>query len=307
MNEDFKKEAKRQYLHYFRFWFIAVGVLLALVIVAGIVNSMKKNAPRGNLSAPAERVYDYADILTDEEEEKLRGYIAKKEKEYRADFVIMTFNQPVMGPEAMEKYGYDSVDWEENMMDIADDFWDENGYGYNSDWEGDGSILIDNRYPVKGEGGEWLSTSGRVEAAMSFWDVDDVLYAVDDYYESDPYRAYVAYIDGVCRYLNGTGGRLVTSGAYWLGAFIVSLIIALVYAFTHLQQNKAQDTVAVNAYVAGGKPVMRDSRDDFIRKSVVRRRIETSSSSGGGRSGGGGGGHHVSRSGASHGGGGHRH
>ena len=64
----------------------------------------------------------------------------------------------------------------------------------------------------------------------------------------------------------------------------------------------------MNAYVAGGEPVIRDQRDDLIRKNVIKRVIQTDSgSSGGGGHSGGGGGHHVSRSGASHGGGGHRH
>ncbi len=307
MGDRLKREAGRQYLHHFRFWFIAVGVLLLATAAAGIFHFTKggDGAVRENPAAPEERVYDYADVLTDREEESLRAYIAEKEKEYRADFVIMTFSQAVTGQEAMEKYGYDSTDWEHNMMDIGDAFWDENGYGYNKSFEGDGSILIDNRYPVKGEGGEWLSTSGRVEDSLGYWDVEEVLYAVDRYYDEDPYRAYKAYIDKVCYYLDGGSAGFIGSGMYWLGAFAISVIAAAVYAAYHLSGNKARDTTAVNAYVAGGKPVMHDKRDDFIRKSVVHRRIETSS--GGGRSGGGGGGNHYSHGGASHGGGGHRH
>lgn len=305
MNEDFKKEARKQYLHYFRFWFIAVGVLLIATVIAGISHYIRINAPRGNASAPAERVYDYADLLTDEEEEKLREYIAKKEKEYKADFVIMTFVQAVEGSDAQEQYGYDSADWEHNMMDIADSFWDENGYGFNKSFEGDGSILIDNRY--EGQRGEWLSTSGKVENALGIYEVDSVLYAVDDYYDSNPYQAYKAYIDQVCYYLDEGIVSVSDLGCYWFIAVIISLIVAGIYAASHLKQNKAQDNVAVNAYVAGGRPVMRNKGDDFIRKNVVKRHIETSSGGSGHHSSGGGGGHHTSHSGASHGGGGHRH
>lgn len=32
MEEDFKKEARKQYLHYFRFWFIGIGILAAACI-----------------------------------------------------------------------------------------------------------------------------------------------------------------------------------------------------------------------------------------------------------------------------------
>lgn len=305
MNTGLKKEARKQYLHYFRIWFAVVGILFILTAAVGILHAVRGGRTRINTAAPAERVYDYADILTEEEEEKLRRYIARKEAEFGADFVIVTFSQAVEGAEAQEQYGYRSDDWEQNMTDIADDFWDKNAFGFNKGFEGDGSILIDNRYP--GQRGEWLSTSGRVESALSAYDVERVLYAVDDYYDSDPCRAYMCYIDKVCSYLDG-GAVIHVSGIYYVGAFFASVIAALVYAASHLGKNRAGDTVAVNAYVVGGKPVMRNSGDDLIRKNVVKRHIQRESSSGGGsRGSSGGGGHHTSRSGASHGGGGHRH
>lgn len=301
MSDNFKKEAISQYLRHFRILFVIVGTVAALAAGAGVFSLLKKDGNRGNTSAPEERVYDYADILTDAEEEKLRSYIAKQEEKFRADFVIVTFSQPVEGQEALE-CGRRFTDWERNMTDIADDFWDEKGYGYNKSFEGDGSILIDNRY--EGQRGEWLSSSGKVERALSSRAVENVLNAVDGYYDSDPCRAYMRYIDTVCSYLDG--GRLQINGTYYLGALAISVIIAGVYAASHLGKNRAGDTTAVNAYVAGGKPVMNNQRDDLIRKNVVKRHIETGSGGGGSRSSGGGG-HHVSRSGASHGGGGHRH
>lgn len=306
MGDNMKKETRKQYFHYFRVWFIVVGILLAATVAAGVVHSRKSYPPRTNDSAPEERVYDYADILTDKEEEKLREYIAKKEARYGADFVIMTINQPIEGSEALREglqFQCYTTDWETNIMDIAETFFLEKGYGYNKDFEGDGSILLDNRYP--GQRGERLSTSGRVEHALSESEVESVLYAVDDYYDKDPCKAYMRYIDKVCDYLDG---GIKVGGMYYLGAFAVSVIIAAVYASSHLGKNKAKDTVAVNAYVAGGKPMMRNQGDNFIRKNVVTRRIETDSGSGGrsGRSSGGGG-HHISRGGASFGGGSHRH
>lgn len=304
MSDNYKKEAIKQYFHYFRIWFITVGVVASVTVVIGILHFIGNSAGRINTSAPGERVYDNANVLTDAEEEKLREYIAKKEAIYKADFVILTFSQPVEGEEALQ-YGCRSTDWESNMTDIADDFWDENSYGFNKGFNGDGSILIDNRY--EGQRGEWLSSSGKVEDALSTRAVENVLYAVDDYYDSDPCRAYMRYIDTVCSYLDGD--KFEVSGTYYLGALFISVIVAAVYAASHLGKNKARDTTTANAYVAGGKPVMNNVRDEFIRKNVVKRQIETSSGSGGGggRSSGGGGGHHTSHSGASHGGGGHRH
>lgn len=304
MSDNMKKDAISQYLRHFRVLFIITGIVVAVAIGAGIAGAMRSNVPRANTSAPTERVYDNADILTDAEEEKLRQYIAKQEEKYKADFVILTVSQPVEGVEAIE-HGLPTSNWESNMTTLADDFWDENGFGYNKSFEGDGSILIDNRY--EGQRGEWLSTSGKVENALSARAVDNVLYAVDDYYDSDPCKAYMRYIDKVCSYLGGE--KLHFGGAYYLGALFISVVIAGVYAGSHLGKNKAQDTTTANTYVAGGKPVMNHVQDEFIRKNVVKTHIETSSGGGGGggRSSGGGGGHHTSSSGASHGGGGHRH
>ena len=284
MNEEIKKEARKQYFHYFRVWFILVGILLVATIAAGISYSIRSRAPRGNTSAPEERVYDYADVLTDEQEESLRKYIAKKEKKYHVDFVIMTISQAAEGEEAKAQYGY------------------------NKNFEGDGSILVDNRYPVQGEAGEWLSTSGKVEDTLGTYEVEQVLYAVDEYWDTDPYEAYKAYIDEVSFYMQDFGSTMTGNAGYGIGAIAIILITTLIYASSHLSRNQVKNDVKVNAYVSGGKPVMGNKNDTFLYKNVTQRRIETSSSGGGGgHSSGGGGGHHVSSSGASHGGGGHRH
>lgn len=302
MENEIKKEARKQYLHYFRFWFIAIGILAVLCIAAAILKRAGSNAPRTNNEAPTERVYDYAEVLTAEEEEKLRQYIAETEKKLHIDIVLVTFSQSVEGADAMKQYDLNSQDWELNMRDIADDFWDENHYGYNKGFEGDGVLLLHNWY--QGQNGEHLSTSGSVEAAFSMRDIDEVLYAVDDYYATDPYKAYRAYVKTVADLMDDS----LELPFSWGTVFILPIIIALIYAASGSSQKKAENTVAVNAYVAGGKPELHDKTDAFLRKSVTTRKIETSSSSGGGggRSSGGGG-HHVSSSGASHGGGSHRH
>lgn len=298
MDEDLKKEARKQYFHYFRFWFIGIGILALAAIVLAFMNRTHQTVPRSNNEAPTERVYDYADVLSDQEEEKLRQYIAETEAELQIDIVLVTINQSVEGTQAKEQYAYRSTDWEQNMQDIADDFWDENHYGYNKGFEGDGVLLLHNWYD--GQNGEHLSTSGSVEHAFSMGDIDRVLYAVDAYYATDPYRAYRAYVNEVADLLD-TSLELPFS---WGTVLILPIIVALIYAISGSSQKKAENTVAVNAYVAGGKPEIYGKTDTFIRKSVTSRKIETQSSSGGG---GGGGGHHYSSGGASHGGGSHRH
>lgn len=297
MENDYKKEAVRQYLRYFRFWFLAVVLLGAVWAAAAALAPGEKEIPRTNGAAPAERVYDYADVLTDAEEEKLRRHIGETEKKLGIDIVLVTIEYSVEGREAMERLNLRYQDWERNMRDIADDFWDENRFGYNKGFEGDGVLLLHNWYP--GQNGEHLSTSGKVERAFDSRDIDRVLDAVDDYYDSDPYKAYTAYIDKVADLMEPSLPLIP-----WPVVLILPAAAALVYALGHLSQSGARNTTSVNTYVEGGKPEVRDQTDTFIRKSVVSRKIVTSSGGGGN---GGGGGHHRSSGGASHGGGSHRH
>ena len=297
MDQNYAAEGRKKYLKFFAPFAVVIVVLAVICTVKAISRADIGTAVRTNHDAPAERVYDYADLLTDEQENALRQYIAEKEAKYCMDFVIMTFSQPVEGREAKEKYGYRSTDWESNMMDIADNFWDENGYGFNKSFEGDGSILIDNRY-VDSRGsqrGEWLSTSGIVYQKMSNYDIEAVLNAVDQYYDSNPYKAYIAYIDQVIK----RAGPVSFGAGDIILAIVAGAVCALIFMIVNISQGKAKDTASLTQYVEGKMPVMRVNEDQFLRKHTTTRRIESSGSGGGGG--------HRSAGGARHGGGGHRH
>ncbi len=291
MENDFKAESRKQFFKYFRIWFIAAAVLLVIAIFVGGAALLKTDVKRNNSKAPAERVYDYAEVLTDEEENKLRELIARKEEEIKADIVLVTINQ------VMEA---DGMSWEDAMMNYADDFYDLNNYGYD-EIHGNGVLLLDNHY--EGQGGSWLSTCGNVYERFGDYEINRVLDAV--YYGLDDgfYEAYKDYIEVTCMLMQD---EEESTAVPYTVVLLIPIITALVYAFVHLRQVKAQDTTSATTYVSGGRPVMNVQRDDFIRKSVVKRRIETSSSGGGSRSSGGRGGSHRSSSGVSHGGGGRR-
>lgn len=292
MDKEIKREAWKQYLHYFRFWFIIIGIM-AVVCVGGMILHMGKNGTGGrkNSSAPAERVYDYADVLNNEEEQKLRDYIADCEKKYHIDLVLVTINEDV------ESRG----NWETVMMNRADDFYDENQFGYNK-VHGDGALLLDNWYTddYGSQKGSWLSTCGIVEDRLGNYEINQVLDAV--YYKADysPYEAYREYVDNTCKYVRAGENRIRIP---FLGILLLPVLVAVIYAVSHLIHSSDKKTVPAAAYVADGKPHVRDQQDDFIRKSVVTRRIESGS---GGGSSSGGGGHHRSSGGVSHGGGGRR-
>ncbi len=303
MENDIKKEAKRQYIHFFRIWFIIVGVLLVMAVPVVAVKLMPRPSEgRGNHQAPKERVFDYADVLTEGEEEQLRELIKKSEEEIGCDLILVTMRQPVEGSEAKEAYNYRYEDWELNMQDIADDFYDNNMYGYDAPY-GDGALILDNWY--EGQSGTHLSTSGRIFERFGDYEIDQALTCVDNYIESDPYRAYRDCINYITDRMSSNGGTEIASGLLKL-ALVLPTVVAGVFVGMNLRSKEGKKTTTATTYIAGGKPVMNLQRDDFIRKEVSRRRIETSSGSGSGGGGGGRGGAHVSSGGHTHGGGSHR-
>ena len=63
MDKDYKKEARRQYLRYFRIWIVIIMILAAACAGLAAVKAGGRSVERTNMDAPAERVYDYADVL----------------------------------------------------------------------------------------------------------------------------------------------------------------------------------------------------------------------------------------------------
>lgn len=316
METDVKKLAKQQYFKYFKIWFIVFAILLvvsAVLFVGSLLKSDKK-AERGNSKAPEERVYDYAEVLTDNEEEKLRELIEEAEEAIQSDLVLVTINQPVenLTDEQMEEYGYRHNNWDDNMMDYADDFYDYNNYGYE-EVGGSGALLLDNWYKVgtdESQGGSWLSTSGEVYEQFGMSEInsvlDEVYYTLDD----GEYEAYKAYIDEMVRLMSRSNNDVVVYGsgsgsAYLLGAIFIPIVVAIGFILVNLKSKEGQVTTMANTYVDNGRARVNVSQDQFLRKSVSTRVIQTDS--GGSRSSGGGrGGSHRSSSGRSHGGGGRR-
>lgn len=301
MDKEFKIEAKRQYFKYFRIWFIVIGVLAVITVIFLICHLLEQEVVRSNNKAPSERVYDQAEVLTEGEEQKLRALIAEAEEKIKADIVLVTSN--VIMEDTGAVYG---GSWETNMMNTADDFYDQNGYGFDQPC-GDGVLLLDNWYA--GQAGSWLSTCGRLVDEFSMSETDRVLDAV--YYGIEyGSGAYEGYRDGIEEIVKIAGGEteVVDESSYWLGSFGISTIAALIYIFTKLRNKEGEKTVVAGTYVEGS-PVTNIRQDQFIRRVVTRRKIpRQSTSSGGGHSSGGSRstGSHRSSGGVRHGGGGRR-
>ncbi len=289
----------KKYFKYFRIPFIIFGCIFVVFSVVFYQNHFGKKYVRNNDVCPtSQRVFDFADLLTEEEEEKLEKLIAKKEAECGLDIVIVNLNVSL---ESMVHEVNPYAEIEDYAMIFADEFYESYAFGYDEPY-GDGVILVDNQFrEADGYKYLWFGTTGKAEAEFSSSEIDDVLIEVEDYIDTNSYRAYETFVKEVTKEMKG---NYVDINMYE-NAFIFSVIIAFVYASIN-RPKKSKKTVTGRTFLTNMNMKVRE--DIFLRKVTHQRRIETSYSSSGGGHGGsrGGGGHHRSSSGRSHGGGGRR-
>lgn len=265
----------KKYMKHFAVLFIITVVFVGFAIVMSFGKEKPEDYVRGNKECPTERVYDYGDVLSASEEEQLRGLIAKKEDEVGCDIVLVTINDP-------------SINSDYAMMNCADDFYDQNRYGYNK-VHGDGVLYLDNW----ANGYCWFSTCGRAMDEYSEAKIDSLIDKVCENVNDDQYGAYKTYVNSFANTMSGNDDKIPL-----FMILIVAAIVTIIYAMVGIFQNKGKKTTTAETYVEGGHPVFHDRRDVFVTKHITSRRIESSSGGGGG---------HVSSGGVSHGGGGGRH
>ncbi len=287
----------REYFRYFKWMYIvlgAVALLLGMLSGGHWALSRMSGHERDNQSCTTrERVFDYGDVLTEEEEEKLRKLIAKREEQTRCDIVLITLQESLKDYARSIEPG---VSYDQFVRVYAEQFYEEHGFGYDRP-NGDGIVLVDNWFREDdGRIYTWLCTTGRVKEKYSDAAVNHILDNVYRYVEKDPYRAYKTYINDF--YHDMMGVQLFTLYVPGYVPWLVGLLSAVIFAFCNRRSKKGDKTTTALTYTGGMQPVFRIRQDRFLRKSVVSRKIQTSSGGGGGRSGGGGGG-------GSHGGGGH--
>lgn len=288
----------KQFFSYFKILFIILGVLAVITCVVTVTHP-RENYVRGNSDAPSKRVYDFADALTDEEEEKLESLIAKRESQVGCDFVILTINESVLAKYGMTENS--DSNWEFCMQSFADDFYDQNNFGFD-EVHGDGTLLLYNWCDdgiYGSEMGTHFSTCGRVYRHYTTSMVDEVMKDVYDNIHSDPYRAFELYVEDVYREMLSADGH-VTISIFPL--FVISVIAALIFVLTHLKSKEGDKTTVSSTYVENGSVKFNERREDLVNKFVTSRVIPSSS----GGSGGGGAGGHSSSGGVSHGGGSRR-
>ncbi|MCI8600181.1 MAG: hypothetical protein HFE45_01120 [Oscillospiraceae bacterium] len=240
----------------------------------------------GNIDL-SQKIYDFADLLTDSEEQKLKAEAREFSSLYGLDLALVTT--------------YDAEG--KSSMAYADDFYDYNGFGLDDSKSGL-LLLVDMENRVV-----WLSTTGSAIELFTDARIKEITDGAASYLANGDYfggcsSAFAAISDTVRtdREMATVSGRAMRSARrlpfYLMGAAAVSGIAVAVMARQSKTARKARNAAG---YLDQSSIRLLVRDDQFIRSSVARTKIETSS--GGGR---GGSSTHTGSSGTRHGGGGSR-
>lgn len=233
------------------------------------------------------RVVDMAGLLSDSEGSDLADMLDEISERQQVDIVVVT-------ADSLEGY---------SVVSYADDFYDENGYGFGE--ERDGILLLISMeerecgISTTGYGITAITDAGREyisEVFVADLSAGDYAAAFTDYAQlcdafitqarnGEPYD-----IDNLPQEPFGFAGSLA---AALVTAFILSLIVT---GIMRGQLKTVQSQSAADSYIKQGSMQLTKKNDLFLYRHVDRRKKEEKSSSGGSRT-------HTSSSGTTHGGG----
>ena len=254
------------------------------------------------VEARAQRVYDQAGLFSNQEvlqlEEKIEGLVA----ELQLDIVLVTTNDA----EGKTARAY------------ADDFYDFNGFGLGSDYDGLLYLIdMDNREA-------YISTAGAAIDYFSDARIETMLDQIEPYLiDADFYRSGLVFLGDVSKYVSsgipegqhrvdeseiGMWGRLKRSLSFTPVYIIISMLIAAIAVGVMAAMNRGTVKTTAVTYLDKNSTDLIRSEDKLVNTHVSKTRIHTppSGGSGGGFSAGSRSTTHRSSSGRTHGGGGRK-
>ena len=236
---------------------------------------------------------DNAGLLSTDDAASIESQLTDLAQKYDMHYIIVTDDDPNIS----------------SAMEVADDFFDYNGYGTGNDRSG---ILL---YSNMSTRDVWISTRGFGITAFTDAGIDYILDQLVDglgdeaYYET--FETYVALCDDFTEQAkNGTPydvDHMPQEPFPWFGGLIICLALGAIVGLIYILILRGQlKSVAPNEsaadYVVNGSMHVTGSREFFLYRTVTKQERPKENSSGGG----GGSTTHRSSSGATHGGGGRK-
>lgn len=233
-----------------------------------------------------EKVYDFAELLSDNEEEKLLKEINAYINKYHIDLAVVTI----------------SSNNKNSPQEYADDFYDYNSFGKGNNRDGI-LFLIDMQNREI-----YMTTTGNAIKMYNDHRIDFVLDKVHEKMtEKKYYQATSEYIDIISKYaslgLPSSKDRKIEKNIFstLLFSSMISLIITIIIMTILISKNKlVNKKETAEQYLQKESIQISDLGNIIINTNTVRHYIDHDSSGGSGGSS-----THSGSSGISHGGGGH--
>ncbi|MBC8589851.1 TPM domain-containing protein [Wansuia hejianensis] len=250
--------------------------ILSLMIVFILISNIALGQ-----SDSKERVYDFANLLSKEEKEKLENLSSKYSAKRKTDFIILTISDP-MG---------------KDIVDYMEDFYDEEGLGYDK-IHGNTAILtidMENRD---------VYLAGFYEAKKYLDDsrLDIIRDKISsDLSEGQYYDAFYTFIKTSYKYMGirpGVNPENILF-KFWF-QIIVSLVVGGISVGAMAYNSGGRVTVSGRTYEDPSKSRIISRRDNYLRTNISKRKKPSDNNSNGGGSSSRGSGGGVSRGGHSH-------
>ena len=251
-----------------------------------------KNVKSIPLVDASSKVYDFADILTDEEEKQVYKYIEDFVEKTKFDMVFVSIDMP---------YSYDSKN-----EDYAADFYDYNDFGI--DFKNySGIVLLRNNYSA--DRYYDIYTFGDAQLYFDQSRYDNILDGIYDNFRSDNYVPALNFFTSKCSYYFDKGYANSYKHSYiddmgfiqyeysvpvlpcLIGSSIITLIIMLILVSKNKMVRKA---TTASAYLLKDSINYTQHVDQFVGSHTTHYTVSSSSGGGGGSHGGSSGGGHSS-------------
>lgn len=226
----------------------------------------------------SEKIYDFSNVLTEDEEKELKVLIDDFIQKYHTEIVILTDDL---------RYMYDY----ENKQ-FASDFFDYNDFGM--DFNNSGVLLFRNTY--KNDPYYNIYSFGDAQLYMSYDRVEATLDHIYDYlYNKNYIEGFTKYINDLSLYYSEgvpktMKGYEVNEDGYlkkkyvipWFQGIGISLVITALIMFILIKKNQmVSSPTKANQYMNNGASAINNRRDVFLSTVTRTYNINTSSGSSG--------------------------
>lgn len=264
--------------------FIIMGIGIVFIIMYFVKSSanLKHDARNNEACKTNERLFDYADKLTDSQESTIRADIEAIQEKVGMDFVIFIVDSSTDLSD-IGMYIGDSWQLASDLCDYYRFGWEAWPQGsYLDGYDTSTSVVIVANWDTGDLG---YSTGGKARDRISNSKAQKIVDYGCKILRDDPVGGFERMISKTQKAMAGSGHGINFLSPFI--CFVVSLVLSIIFFCINYSKKAGKDTTTASTYSDGNAQII-DRRDIFIRKEVHSVKIQSSSDSSGGSGGGGG-------------------